>query len=181
MQRVVNMLDRPSGVVNLCGKVVSMKERAGRLTKLTPVRLKHRMGLLHASGCAGKGNSGEWLTPLISSSKQSRQRQHDSGETGRTAGKSMHQQRLFPAVIAQTKCVAQRGHWLFGEVAAARWLSLGVMRMMIQTGRSVVSDSKGCSFIPHAAKDETLASRMPSGCGFLIAAGNPWPHGTRLA
>ena len=35
--------------------------------------------------------------------------------------------------------------------------------------------------IPHAAKVETLASRMPSGCGFLIAAGNPWPHGTRLA
>ena len=35
--------------------------------------------------------------------------------------------------------------------------------------------------IPRAAKAETLASRMPSGCGFSIAAGNPWPHGTRLA
>ncbi len=35
--------------------------------------------------------------------------------------------------------------------------------------------------IPHAAKAETLASRLPSGCGFLIAAGYPWPHGTRLA
>ena len=35
--------------------------------------------------------------------------------------------------------------------------------------------------IPHAAKAEALASGMPSGCGFLITAGNPWPHGTRLA
>ncbi len=175
------MLDRPSGVVNLCGKVVSMKERAGRLTKLTPVRLKHRVGLFHASGCAGKGSSGEWLTPLISSSKQSRQRQHVAGLTGSTAGKSMHQQWPRPAVISQTKCVAQRGHWPLKEVAAVSWQSLGVMRMMIQTGQSVVSDLRGRLFIPHAAKDETLASRMPSGCGFLIAAGNPSPHGTRLA
>ena len=30
-------------------------------------------------------------------------------------------------------------------------------------------------------QNEILASRMPSGCGFLIAAGNPWPDGTRLA
>ena len=34
--------------------------------------------------------------------------------------------------------------------------------------------------IPHAAKAEPLASCLPSGGGFLIAAGNPWPHGTRL-
>ena len=26
-----------------------------------------------------------------------------------------------------------------------------------------------------------LASGMPSGCGFLIVAGNLWPHGPRLA
>ena len=35
--------------------------------------------------------------------------------------------------------------------------------------------------IPHAAKAETLASRLPSGCGCLLAARNPWPDGTRLA
>ena len=139
------MLDRPSGVVNLCGKVVSMKERDGRLTKLTPVRLKHRVGLFHASGCAGKGSSGEWLTPLISSSKQSRQRQHVAGLTGSTAGKSMHQQWPRPAVISQTKCVAQRGHWPLKEVAAVSWQSFGVMRAMIQSGRIVVSDSGGHS------------------------------------
>ncbi len=156
------MLDRPSGVVNLCGRVVSMKERAGRLTKLTPVRLKHRVGLLHASGCAGKGNSGEWLTPLISSSKQSRQRQHVAGLTGSTAGKSMHQQWSRPAVISQTKSVPQRGHWPLEEVAAVSWQSLGVMRAMIQSGPIVVSDSKGRSFIPHAAKSEMFqASRVP--------------------
>ncbi len=32
-----------------------------------------------------------------------------------------------------------------------------------------------------AAQDERLASRMPSGCGFLTVARNPWPDGTRLA
>ncbi len=31
--------------------------------------------------------------------------------------------------------------------------------------------------LPHAAQAEKLASRMPSGCGFLIVAGNPWPDG----
>ena len=35
--------------------------------------------------------------------------------------------------------------------------------------------------IPRAVTNEALASRTPSGCGFLIAAGNPWPHGMRLA
>ena len=35
--------------------------------------------------------------------------------------------------------------------------------------------------LPHAAQAETLASRLPSSCGFLITSGNPWPDGTRLA
>ena len=35
--------------------------------------------------------------------------------------------------------------------------------------------------VPLAVDDESLASRMPSGCGFLAVAGNPWPDGTRLA
>ena len=33
----------------------------------------------------------------------------------------------------------------------------------------------GCSV------SDAKASRLPSGCGFFIAAGNPWPYGTRLA
>lgn len=36
-------------------------------------------------------------------------------------------------------------------------------------------------FIPLAADDESLAICMPSGCGFLAVAGNPWADGTRLA
>ena len=32
-----------------------------------------------------------------------------------------------------------------------------------------------------AAMNAASASRMPSDCGFLIVAGNPWPYGTRLA
>ena len=35
--------------------------------------------------------------------------------------------------------------------------------------------------IPRAVTNEALASRTPSGCGFLIAAGNPQPDGMRLA
>ena len=47
-----------------------------------------------------------------------------------------------------------------------------------RSARTSVPCEGSMNSLAHAAKEETLASRRPSGCGFLIAAGNPWPHGT---
>ena len=43
------------------------------------------------------------------------------------------------------------------------------------------SNNSHHGLMPQAAKDETLANRMPSGCGFLIATRNPQPDGMRFA